>query len=302
MKKQLSIRDWQVLSAYLDDNLSLQEKTRLESKLSTDADMREALEGLRRTRLLLRNSPQLKAPRNFTLTSRMVGLKKQDRASRFFPLLKFSTVVASILFVFALLGDFVFKQTPQMAAIQQREAIVTQESAEAEFTEAEGPAAQHEVPMMPAATIPPTLEMMDAEEAAGKEPSPLSNAPIEPLPSTMPSLMKIAPTATVVEMPQLAAAPEESYPLPPESYSKDFGGMGAGMEDTTSDVGEQTVEEYDTAKENNLQAPVYSVTEEAEPQAAYPKVNVWRILEIIFGGLIVISGVLTFILKSKKTS
>lgn len=300
MKKQLSIRDWQTLSAYLDDNLSVQEKSHLESKLSSDADLREALESLRRTRILLRYSPRLKAPRNFTLTSQMVGIKKKDRSSIFFPILKFSTVIASIFFVFTLLGDFIFSETPQIASVQQREMMTTEEFVEKEAA----PAAQQDIFMEPAATIPPASEM-DAEEAMEKEPAQLSNAPIEPLPSTMPSMMKIAPTATVVEMPQLAAAPEEAYSPPPEtelSPFEGFGGGGTAMEDTAaSNMGVQVTAEYDAAADNNYEAPINSYTEEAESITAYQRVTVWRILEIIFGCLIVISGILALILKPKKT-
>src|SRR3989338_8072522 len=50
-------RDLDRLSAYLDGQLSASEKARLEARLRSEADLREALDGLRRGQTALRGLP-----------------------------------------------------------------------------------------------------------------------------------------------------------------------------------------------------------------------------------------------------
>lgn len=62
-----SERDLELLSAYLDGELSDREREALEQRLSRDARLRIALNELRDTVKLLHDLPRLKAPRDFTL-------------------------------------------------------------------------------------------------------------------------------------------------------------------------------------------------------------------------------------------
>jgi anti-sigma factor RsiW len=71
----------EALSAYLDGQLTPKERSRLEKKLQASADLRAAMEEMRRTRAVLRSQPRLRAPRNFTLTPEMAGLRKQGTRS-----------------------------------------------------------------------------------------------------------------------------------------------------------------------------------------------------------------------------
>ena len=66
-------RDLELLSSYLDGHLNPSEITRLEARLKTDPQLASVLTDLRATRSLLRKLPQRRAPRNFTLTRKMVG-------------------------------------------------------------------------------------------------------------------------------------------------------------------------------------------------------------------------------------
>ena len=92
MKK---FRDIELLSSYLDGQLSPSESTRLESRLASDPELDAAFNDLRAARGILRKMPSRKAPRNFTLTRQMVGLKPPlPRSYSFF---RFSTAFATIL-------------------------------------------------------------------------------------------------------------------------------------------------------------------------------------------------------------
>ncbi len=59
--------DLELLSAYLDGELSNRERISLEQRLNRDPDLRTALDELRNTIAMVHDLPRLKAPRNFTL-------------------------------------------------------------------------------------------------------------------------------------------------------------------------------------------------------------------------------------------
>ncbi|NDJ60930.1 MAG: hypothetical protein GYB67_07375 [Chloroflexi bacterium] len=67
-QRNLTDREHELLSAYLDDALSAAARAALEQRLQTDADLRRELATLRATVALLANLPPLAAPRDFTLT------------------------------------------------------------------------------------------------------------------------------------------------------------------------------------------------------------------------------------------
>jgi hypothetical protein len=90
-----NFRDIERLSSYLDGQLSPSESARLEARLSSDPELASAFSDLRAARGILRKLPTRKAPRNFTLTRQMVGLKPPlPRSYSFF---RFSTAFATLL-------------------------------------------------------------------------------------------------------------------------------------------------------------------------------------------------------------
>jgi len=92
-------RDSELLSAYLDDELKPSDSKRLEARLKSDPELASVLNDLRATRTLLRKLPSRKAPRNFTLTRKMVG--QSPPLPRAYPIFRFATVVATLLFFFS---------------------------------------------------------------------------------------------------------------------------------------------------------------------------------------------------------
>jgi anti-sigma factor RsiW len=91
-------RDLELLSSYLDGQLRPSDSARLERRLSLEPDLRAVLDDLRAARGLLRQLPMRKAPRNFTLTPKMVG--KNPPLPRTYPAFKFVTVLATLLLFF----------------------------------------------------------------------------------------------------------------------------------------------------------------------------------------------------------
>jgi len=92
-------RDLELLSAYLDGQLKPSDSTRLEARLQADPQLASVLNDLRATRSLLRKLPQRRAPRNFTLTRKMVG--QNPPLPRTYPIFRFATALATLLFVFS---------------------------------------------------------------------------------------------------------------------------------------------------------------------------------------------------------
>jgi anti-sigma factor RsiW len=92
-------RDLELLSSHLDGQLSPSDAARLEARLKTDPELASVMEDLRAARSLLRRLPTRKAPRNFTLTRKMVGLNPP--MPRAYPAFRFATALATLLFFFS---------------------------------------------------------------------------------------------------------------------------------------------------------------------------------------------------------
>ncbi|MDO9302459.1 MAG: hypothetical protein Q7T89_13820 [Anaerolineales bacterium] len=91
-----NFRDIEQLSSYSDGQLSPSDSARLEARISSDPELASAFNDIRAARGILRKLPARKAPRNFTLTRQMVGLKPPlPRSYSFF---RFSTAFATVLF------------------------------------------------------------------------------------------------------------------------------------------------------------------------------------------------------------
>jgi len=98
-----SFRDVERLSAYLDGELSQAERARLESRLARDVGLSAALDELRATRALLRRTPRRRAPRSFTLTPKMAGLRPP--LPRAVPVLRLASVLATLLLFVTFAGE-----------------------------------------------------------------------------------------------------------------------------------------------------------------------------------------------------
>ena len=118
MNNYVTPRDQEMLSAYLDGQLSSKEIARLQVRLQDDLQMQIALDELRLTRAALRSLPMLRAPRNFTLTPQMVGMR--TAASRpAYPAFGFASLLASLLLVLVFVADRMnFIGTAQTVALQ----------------------------------------------------------------------------------------------------------------------------------------------------------------------------------------
>jgi hypothetical protein len=104
--------DLQLLSDYLDDALSAEERAALEARLQADAELSRELARLRATVELLGTLPTLSAPRSFALTPRMA------RRPTILTSAAFSAMSAAAAVVLLVIGAALFSiRTPQAAPV-----------------------------------------------------------------------------------------------------------------------------------------------------------------------------------------
>ncbi len=164
-------RDLELLSSYLDGQLKPSDSARLEARLASDQDLRTVLDDLRAARGLLRQLPMRKAPRNFTLTPKMVG--KNPPLPRSYPAFRLLTALASLMLFFTLGLNFVVPQMAQAPAFGMggggAPEVFSAEQAPAvpEAAATEAPAAEEPSVLMeplPTTTVSPATD--SAREAA----------------------------------------------------------------------------------------------------------------------------------------
>ena len=133
---KISSGDWQLLSAYLDNQLSDREKRQVDERLQTDQECCQTLDSLRRTSMLLRSLPVRRVPRNFTLSAQSLPKKL---IPSFIRVLRYSSAAAALLLVAAFALD-IMQRPPVMTASKTagdlQPAAVAVEAAKAPAAEA----------------------------------------------------------------------------------------------------------------------------------------------------------------------
>lgn len=112
-----NFRDIEQLSSYLDGQLSPSESARVESRISSDPELASAYNDISSARGILRKLPARKAPRNFTLTRQMVGLKPP--LPRSYSAFRFSTAFAAFLLMLTFAANVVVPRISFGAAAPQ---------------------------------------------------------------------------------------------------------------------------------------------------------------------------------------
>lgn len=108
MKYEASNRDLELLSAYLDHELSSKEQDLIEARLKSNPDLRRILGELHQNRAAMRSLPRLRAPHNFTLSPEFAGVKPKRRA---YPAFGIVSALSSLVLILVLVGDFLFQPT-----------------------------------------------------------------------------------------------------------------------------------------------------------------------------------------------
>lgn len=197
MNEKLSFRDLQKISAYLDGQMAARKQSRFEERLRAEKELQSALEELRLNRELLRRQPALRARRNFTLTTAMIG---ERRPARVYPYWGLATALAGLFLVFLLVGDlFARRAAPTAMPAQLAEAVQLQagQSEDAALLSEAAPESLAATSALPLDAAP-----MAAMPAPPESPAELSQG------TPLPSAKMVAPPAPAEE----AAATEPTEP------------------------------------------------------------------------------------------
>jgi hypothetical protein len=97
MKAQISLQDWERISAYLDGQLDDKTAKKVKRDLETRTELRKAFADLQRYKAIVKQVPMRRVRRNFTLKPEMVEIKPIPRLVPVFRLT--SAVIAAIAVV-----------------------------------------------------------------------------------------------------------------------------------------------------------------------------------------------------------
>jgi len=210
----MNFRDVKLLSAYLDGQLNPSDSARLELRLKTDLELAAVIDDLRAARGLLRQLPSRRAPRNFTLTPKMVGVKPP--LPRAYPIFRFASAFAALLFFLSYAVNFAAPRLTSASApvygygsgggpaasqelLAATEAPVATEAPALAITEV--PTATESLALAPAPTqmaITPTEIPMTAQDGARDVETPSAkSAEPESTNGTQPEVQKEAPVSYV---------------------------------------------------------------------------------------------------------
>jgi len=281
MNELILERDLELLSSYLDDQLSPSEQELVEKRLESDSTYKEAFEKLRQTRLILRSLPQRSAPCNFTLSAEVN--KKKVNIPSFFQIFRFSSVVAVLGLVILLVFDFL----PSI-----RQSVINQKLEVAQAPAAAAPAAKSNEPPMiitRGTSQPEVLGKGGGGGGNGQTGAITSDA--IPQPTAEPSALrneKVIPPAQTLS-PQvestLVAPPEDTLVAPqikePESA---ISGPGPILGIPPS----------------NERGGVLSTLSVQPPTLNTEIVDALRISEMVLGALALLTGIIAFLLHKKQ--
>jgi anti-sigma factor RsiW len=280
MNRQISSLDWQNLSDYLDNQLSPDGKRKLEADLRQYPELKQALEDLRLTRVMLKSLPHRRAPKNYTLSQK--NLPRRIPAFPFVPAFSLASALCTILLVLS----FVFQSGASAAAATDVNMAPQAKSA--------APMAAESVSNGPTPQVfvwggPALAHGMGGFGGGGGDGNAMAApaAPaIVPPGATMPTAemaAKLTPTETPAPPPSPAAAPL------PASQPLEDGGPILGLRPAP----EQGVETGASAFDQNRLTPETPAKAE---QPAFP------LLQVLFGALAALfaMGAVVFALRYRR--
>ena len=178
----------ELLSAYLDGMLPLEEIAVLEARLRQEPALLTRLDGLRVTVSALRDLPEVETPRNFILSPSMVAQPKtatRPRQRRVWPVFGWATAVAALMFLLVFGSDVFFvapslRSQPAVSGAEKFQTIVQTPSRPAIL----GPTADPDVAQVEAeALVEPQLEK-EAVESQSPSDAVESEVTVEAEPAT----------------------------------------------------------------------------------------------------------------------
>jgi hypothetical protein len=282
MNRDISSQDWQRLSDYLDKQLSEKEALRLEAELNQRPDLKEAYDDLKVTHTMLHALPYRRAPHNFTLSTQQVSSKA--RRITLFPVFSFVSLASTLALILVLIFQpAVSGAAPVMMALKDNQTAEQQVEV--------GTAVE---PTEPAQIIywgnPPRAAMSSGGYGGGGEAAPSVN--MAPL-----SAMQVTPAGT--EPPQ----PKAFAPAPPPVAATE---TTADRAMTTSESlpleGSGPILGVRPTANQGLETSHSPTSAALLPAQQSPIETTYPYLQLILGGIAIISGITALITWKKQKS
>lgn len=279
MTEQITQRELEALSAYLDGQLSSKECTNLERLLEERADLQTALDGLSQTRAILRSQPPLRAPRNFMLTPEQAGIRaKQPSVTPLFSAMRLASVLASVLFILVVVGDLLTGGRNPASYTQAYRSLPVEAPMEVQEAESQ----------FFAETQADTLSPEPVEAPAAAE---------EFVQKSVQVTQAVSEDATILEAP---AAPS-AYPPPAEVFPESPGLLGTTGLDSPTGTPTQLSTALPTIlaqkMEGEQSAPVVTNLASDLRSTWY----LWRLMEVTLIFLALSSGLLAYLLSRSRS-
>jgi anti-sigma factor RsiW len=208
MNNQFSTHDYELISAYLDNQLSAKEREQFEIRLKAEPALRMELQEIGKTRALLRNMPKLKAPHNYFIKVEPVRAKSRLRLA---PLFGVISAIASIILILLIFGSALFSDA---GPVVMSPALQSQPATQAPVGESERSVSKVITPTAQAPSV-----MMAAPSSATTAPSESAQIVGEAV-TPSGSAQIVGETAVPSESAPItggAAAPNESAPITGEA-------------------------------------------------------------------------------------
>jgi hypothetical protein len=212
---ELNERDIEQLSAYLDEQLTPEEISALETRLRDDAFLRDELEAMQRTVALIRTLKPLQAPRNFALSAAdIAGIEQEEPPTRIIRPAFRGGWIAGLAAAFMIVLIGIVLVLPNMSGDSAPEALSVADQPTETLNLAQ------EEPVEEAAELDFTGDAPPAAAESRAMVTPTVQA--SPLPQTQATFL---PTTT-------ALAAMQQTPTPALTGQATFGAVGIGLTET----------------------------------------------------------------------
>lgn len=201
------------LSAYLDGELSIPERRKLEVMLHENESFLQQLNALEKTRALLRHAPRVKVPHNFTLTAAMLPNKQPN--TFWLPMMSTSSVLAAVVLIITYVFNFATLASPKMIENLAMDTAPMAESMAASAEVAPQDAASEK---STAPTESPMIIQWFGNMATGKggggggDPVPQSAIMAQEAPAAADAASAMASEETLIEPAMTEIVPEDAAP------------------------------------------------------------------------------------------
>ncbi|NOX62843.1 MAG: hypothetical protein GXP42_12990 [Chloroflexi bacterium] len=315
----------ELLSAYLDGEVTTAERARIEQALADDPEVRERLESLRWTVSLLREAPRLSVPRAFILSETEVlaaggkvkGVRQpgwMDRwlagLSRAMPA---ATAAVAVLLLFVVGVDLLMSRTSQPQAVRM-EAPAAEIALQA--TQAPGPEAEIAQPSGPEVATTVVVEkvveatvLVEKEAAAMEAPEATAPPPLSEADKTEFRAIEVQKESAEAEV-RATESPVEEKPMDEtavmgEEASTQGAVTPAEVSAPTQEVVERAATAPRTEETAQLQPTAPPGEKAAQPQPTAPQPapppSPWRLLELGLLLLLAVMLIVTFLLRRVRS-